>query len=517
MAAEENVEELIRNISDIVYNTTNIAYLSKAITSGNIYRGHGFRSNLRSSDSIIPNSSWIRVCRLNKVFLSKYIEWKNENYFSTRSTKKTLGFIKLYNSSYYSKSSDRDGQISSMYLGVNVDRNIKLNGYSFNASDIYNSFIVENNIDGYKSQQCENRMSISFFIHKLLFIGEKNFLVGMIDKDGILYIDHVILNKILNKSQDEFKDLIKKIFSVYANVNSLFFKFNIVGLGEDISQSIQRYLYANINESTKNCTIIEPIHIDIFSQNNTINEFINRIKDAIQEEINKYLDGNYWGSNNQYSFSQIIDEILSSKESQHRADIEESFFRGLLYANKFELSGWNISEKRFNDEKELVWEKEVNIVPSRVVRNKKLYNINNNDPDWKNPFKIKMIYVTCNGRMYAEGKHPNVSCQKVCMGDISGKISFSDPKKLGENLNKCEALLTLINYDSAYDSSMCKEILEHSTLDISSKIELDGEYVGDGEQLTDVCYEDDSETEENNNDIVEETDDTNIEIINEEP
>lgn len=509
-----SMTKLAKDISDIVRSKSKIAFLHKTICAGAIYDGKGFIPASTSIDASI-GTSWVRVCRLNKVFIRKYFRWKNETEYNRRSNRNPP-FIHLFNTNYENNTnSSSDTQNAYVYLGSNINKELQLDGYHYNACDIYNSFIVDDSANmGYNSTKEESK-GISYRIFKLLFIGEKNFLVGMIDKTGIMYLDHTLLQKIQTKSDELFKDTVSRIFDIYSNVNSMFFDLNITGIQNDIMERISRLLLSSINNDLKNCTIIEPEALNIFSEFNIVDNYIRRVEDRIVQETSSYLKDSYWGCNNQFSFKRIIENLLSREGEKRREEVEKAFAQGLLYGNKFELSGWSVSEFKFDDAA-VVWEKEVNIVPCRAVYSHKLYNINNNDEEWHNPYKITKLYVTSNGKMYCDGKHPNVSGQNVCMGDIAGKITLSDPKKLGENLNKCEALLTLINYDSAYTSERREEILKHSTLDISNEGVLDTEYVGDGEILTDVTFEDEDDTAEVSEQEVQ-NDDSDVEIINEEP
>lgn len=505
---EAFTQNTLDDISRIIASKNSISYLSKTVVMGSIYTGKGFIPVTSGIDTVI-NSSWIRLVRLNKVFIKKYMEWKNSYDRYNRNEQENM-YLNFFNNKYSSSRYDRGNAASYIYIGCNVDRNVNLMGYHYNACDIYNSYLIEGNARaGYDSCNQESK-SISYHVYKLLFIGQKNFLVGFIDKSGILYLDYVILNKLKETNQEKFKEVVTNILSIYANINSIFFELNISGITGEITERVKRTLLAGINQTSKDCSIIEPNHIDIFSDSSQIDNLVSKMQDIIKFEIQNYFKGSNWGIGNQYSFKDILDNIICKKYEASKYDIEKAFANGLLYGNKFELSGWIVSDKQFDNS--VTWEKEVHIIPSRVNYNKRLYNINNNDPEWKNPFHIDKLYVTAAGKMYCDGDHPNVSSQNVCMGDISGKIVLSDVKKLGENLNRCEALLTLINYDSAYRSSEREEILKHSTLDSTCQFEVDHEYVGDNETLTDVSFEDD----EDNVDEVSNDNDTNIEIVNEE-
>lgn len=500
---DEFTQSTLKDIRDVIASKPNISYLCDTVVMGSIYTGKGFIASEGGIDNVI-NSSWIRLVRLNKVFLKKYIEWKYGGDDGYRNDERL--YMNVFNDKYQSYTSFGHERTNYTYLGSNVDRNINLVGYHYNACDIYNSYIIENNIKGY--QKSMNTNTYSSFIYKYLFIGQKNFLIGFIDRTGILYLDYIILNKIKKTDNEKFTEVVTNILSIYANINSIFFELNINGISGEIGERVKRTLLTKVNDMSKECTIIQPDHIDLFSDSCQVDNLVSKMKDLIHKEVDKYLADTKWGINNQYSFKNILDNIISKKFESSKYDIEKAFANGLLYGNKFELSGWIVSDKQFDNC--VTWEKEVNIIPSRVNYKGQLYNINNNDPQWKNPFHIDKLYVTAAGKMYCDGVHPNVSSQSVCMGDISGKIVLSDVKKLGENLNRCEALLTLINYDSAYRTDKLDEIISHSIIDSVSQFKIDNEYVGDNETLTDVSFEDEEDDPINNDDQ------TNIEIVSEE-
>ena len=481
-------------ISEIISYKSDIAYLKKCVTMGNIYTNRGYIASDINGIRITDNTNWIRLVKISKTFMSRYF-----NYVSTERRNNTdveQSFLVMFNNKYRSSNGDM------FYIGSNVDFNLKVGGYHYNASDIYNSYIVDSNgrtID-------EKIRKFGFYIYKLLFIGDKNFLVGFIDKFGVLYLDQVILDKLRQTDYDKFKEVIVKLISVFANVNILFFRSNIMGIEGELIDRIGKFLIAELNKSSQECTIIEPKHIDIFNDSNEVNILLSKIKEIIITQVEKYLRDTKWGINDQYSYKQLLDSYMSHKYQSLQSDIDKAFSNGLLYGNKFELSGWSVSDQKFDGD--IAWEKEVHIIPSKVNYRSNIYNI---DPNWKeNPFHIDKIYITINGKMFCDGKHPNVSGGSVCMGDIAGKIVLSDVRKLGENLNRCEALLTLINFDSAYDNSMREEVLDHSTIDASSNFEIDKEYIGDNETLTDVSFEDDDDSEKK----IDEDNETNVEIIN---
>lgn len=479
MSIQESTSQLIESIVNIVGSDNNISYIKDNICYGNFYTKRGFVTEISAATPM--NNRWVRLTRISKVNFRKFMDWRSNNYSYGYSDRKldSSGYFTIFNPSYSNRRREKQNHF---WMGCNVDKDLKLSGYSFNICDIYNSFDLE---AGRSNEEYQRH------IYKLIFIGNKNFLIGFIDKSCVLYLDNNLLESIKQANYEKFTEIIKKIFSLYSIANMSFFNGNICGLEGQITEYLLRKYMKKVGTETMDASFIQVEELDIFSSDDVCDRIVNKICSNIKSEIEAMLQGTSWGISNQYSYNQLVANIIRSRDQSHKDEIDKAFAKGLLYGNKFELCGWEVCDD-FKYSQEVAWMKKVDIVPTRAVYQGKLYNINNND-SWSNPFKIDTIYVTLNGKMWCDGNHPNVSSGQVCMGDISQKISLSDPTTLGENLNKCEALLTLINYDSAYTSSDREYILSHSTLDISNSGVLDTEYVGENEVLTDISFEDDED------------------------
>lgn len=497
--ATNSTQELIDSISNIVGGDNNISYLKNSICSGNFFTKKGFViERCGIGKSMVDNGCWVRLTRISKVNLKKFIEWKSgvHSYYTDRRLDAS-GYFGIFNPQYQTR------RVNNLFwMGCNIDKDLKLSGYSYNVCDVYNSYDMEHGRN--------ESNSYSRYIYKFLFIGNKNFIIGFIDKDCILYLDTNLIESIMIANHDKYVEVIKKIFSVYSIVNMSFFDGNMSGLESQITEYLLRKYLKNIKSVATDVTFIKPDELDIFSDDDTCGRIISKLSQNIRKEIEDMIENTSWGINNQYSYNSLVAKLIRNKDETRKIEIEKAFSKGLLYGNKFELCGWTVCDN-FKYSDDVAWMKEVNIVPSRVVFNGKLYNINNSDDSWTNPYKITTIYVTIQGKMWCDGVHPNVSSGQVCMGDISQKISLGDPTTLGENLNKCEALLTLINYDSAYTSDNRELIIEHSTLDITNSSAIDTEYVGENEVLTDISFEDDEEENESVEGCEEVQEDGNVE------
>lgn len=495
METNSTKQELIESITSIVGNDRNISYLKNNICYGTFLTKKGFTSEF----GVNFNSCWIRLVRISKVNMRKFFEWKSNSYHYSSSALDSSGYFSIFSI----KSRSRSRYNNLFYMGCNIDKDLPLSGYCYNITDIYNSYYMEHNTSA-------SSQDYSSYIYKYLFIGNKNFLIGFIDKDCILYLDYNLLETIKMVNNDKYVEVVRKIFSVYSIVNMAFFDGNVSGLESQILDHFLKKYIKTARTAASDITYIKPDELDIFSDDDTSEKIITKLVSNIKTEIKLLFESTSWGVDNQYSYNRIISDIIKSRDTNHKYEVEKAFTNGLIYGNKFELCGWSICDN-FAYSDDIAWKKEVNIIPSRVVYDGKLYNINNNDQSWQNPYKITNIYVTINGKMWCDGNHPNVLSGQVCMGDISQKITLGDPATLGENLNKCEALLTLINYDSAYTSENREWILKHSTLDITNTAEIDTEYVGNNEILTDISFENEDDQEQVEG--CEEVSDGNVEGI----
>lgn len=476
-----NSVNLVDEVSNVIKQRTNLAYLYASVAEGMIHANKGFVRQNSEYGTLVTGTEWIRLIRLNKVSFNKWVSWKRNYCRSDRDNNRQ--FLTMFNGNY--KSYNNSDPQTMFYMGVNIDPEFKLTGYHYNICDIFNAHFFE-------TGESDRKYDIGKTIYKLIYITEKNFLLGFIDNQAVLYLDNVILTKLRETSFSDFVKIVDRVISVYANANAIFFKLNTQSCENYIVDKVASKLISTINYDCTECTIIPPEHVDLFEDFSVISNLMHKLTSTIREQVKIMLEGTRWGINNQYSYKQLLDDLLTTKYQSDTNSKEKAFMQGLLYGSKFELAGWEISERRFSDNDCVCWEKNVEIIPCRLFYERKMYNINPSDDTWQNPFKITKLFVTSSGVMYCEGKHPNVSGGKVCMGDISGKINMGDVKKLQANLARCESLLTSINYDSPYDHSKREEMLAHSVcVEDTATVSDDSEYTAQGTIIQDIVFEDD--------------------------
>lgn len=469
---------LLGDILSILKSNKSISHLINTITVGTFREGKGYVA--QNGISITNLTSWIRLVKLNKVLFKRIIRHLNDyGYYRDydRNSRSNM-LVNMTSALYKNGYSSRNNNNNTYYMGVNLDTNVKIDGYHFNICDIFNT-VSE---DGYGLKR----------IYKLLFISEKNYLVGFIDSDCFMYLDWVLLEKIRDKNQQEFASIVKKIMQVYSNANVMFFDINLEHTEKSISDTIFRKLLTTLNSDYKDASIIKLDNVDIFSTQDQIDNYINKVSGVIKSVIDNIISKTSWGGHGEYSYSNIIHDIMNNRFKQNNEKMRESFMSGLMIGSKLENIGWVLSDKVIDHHSTICWEKDVDITPNVLYYNHEEYIINNSTEDWKNPFHISKLFVTSDGVMYCEGSHPNVSSGKVCMGDISGKITFFDIESLQKNLLRCESLLYTINYDSAYYTDKREELIQHSTK-CDRPHNDDGSYVAQGAMIQDVSFEDDSQ------------------------
>ena len=483
------VASLIDQIKNVVKQHTNISHLYSCISEGTIKANRGYVPNESAHYNYNSFTDWVRLIRLNRQSFTKWIQLKDCSYNNDCSKER---YLTILNPNY----ANRDNLQSMFFGGVNIDTDIKLTGYHYNICEIFDS--------KYFTTLSASNNSIGRYTYKMLYVGEKNYIIGFIDRNAFLYLDNVLLTKILERSFTDFERVITRIYSVYANANALFFSLNIQNFENNIVDTVSKKLITGIDYNADQCTIIDPAHLDLFEDFSVVNDMLAKMKKNIKDQLALMLKDTRWGINNQYGYKKLVDELIFSSYKQECDSTNKAFMQGLLYGSKFEYAGWKVSEKKFDNRDAFCWEKEVDIIPSRFFYKREMYNINASDDTWQNPYKITKLYVSSEGVMYCEGKHPNVSSGRVCMGDINGKINMGDPNKLQSNLARCESLLTSINYDSPYDSSRLDEMLEHSvkvavTANDNQSNE-DADYVAQGTIIQNICFEDETPEDENPDD-----------------
>ena len=418
------------------------------------------------------SSSWIRFVTMNTKFFTtfKYI-WDND---SSILIDREHGFSILGDSRY----GTTHEEILDKCININI--NCETSGSVLNLLNLMRTC----NTSGGENDWFSVKSSIRAF-HKILTISNKNYIVGIIDNHGILWLNKNLLDKILEQNgENEFNQISKNALNVFS-------AFHICMT----NRSVDHYLYNSKKDILKSLfedNFINSISqelgtrqdlFDIFSVLGLTKEDIaNSISELVKSVFRREMTSNqevFWGKNGKYSFRKILDDYIWRHSSVERNMASYYFHKGMNVGRQFENYGWTVADPKeilYYDSPDIIlWKKSVNLVPKFFVYKTNMYSVSDEMID-NSPFRISTLYINSHGVMYAEGRHPNVSRQKVCMGDLKGKLNISDcdPDTLKELLLKVETLLLTINYDSAYTQDHVHEYLDKSTkVDFSKKDDSD--------------------------------------------
>lgn len=447
-------EDMLDCVNDLIIKDDDLINLKNCIEEGKINNNYYMvMENVICDDNnqdrlTFISSSWIRFVNMNSRFISEFDKlYENELDKITKDVRLSkINGLNIKNQSILSK-------------GINIDSDLKLSGYHLNIMDILKLVPVKNNYPLSSNQYDSILNKLTNSIYKIMFVGDKNYIIAIVDGNGIMYVNKNICVKIfLLGDKKQFQRIIKNIMLLFSQINSTVISRNMSVLKSDITKPLVQDLVSNY---LKNIDIeyVNQKVFDLFKdENNKIDLLINQIEDYISHKIDLYLENTCWGKDFKYSYKNIISDILRRQRDIKRNAATKAFQNGLRIGSKFEMYGWSITTTDAICSSESVsvfWKKTVNIRPDKFCCNGKICKVNDDMID-DIPFCIHTLYLSSTGHLYAYGEHPNVdsSC-KVCMGDLSGKIEVSDIDNIGENLRKLENLLYLINYDSSYT---CKYI-----------------------------------------------------------
>ena len=473
------------------------------------------------------------------------------------------GFNKLcYQSKYYNSQSDLNSlymiadyrrepnirrSLNNIYkdlqsIMVNLDCNYCINGSSLTALD----FICKNTVP----TDSERRFitDIDSNVCKLIFIGQKCYLLALIDYNHITYVSLKKFVNIYDKDVEEgkptFKLIVKKFFKLLEHCNIYFLKINMAQYYKNaLTYHILRDIVdMHITLDKRICLEkLDDFKFDIDDDvNNTIK---NRVDDALEKLIVKKLNACNFISN--INIPSIIAGVRSSMTNANAHMVEKAYRNGMMLNSIFAKCGWNILrdndlskngiESKYVDvgfrEGHIYIYKEVNIIPKiayvgnhsrnadgvgtyRILRpfvcreGKRIHH--GELVNFTYPYNIHILYLDItDGKLYCDGRHPNVSNGNVCMGDLSGKVTFNncDEKGVVELLGSCESLLKCINYTSAYNTDY-----EHIFLDNNNSTDYNGVEVENEE--TDVSRDSVKDLESIDTSDVEEIDE--LEFVNNE-
>ena len=361
---------------------------------------------------------------------------------------------------------------------VNLDCLFKIKGTCLTALD----FIGKN--PNHTVSESDFFIKLNNFIKKFIFVGDKCYMLGVIDRNQNVYISQKTLEIVykLDETQDKqkFKEIVLKLYS--------FIGSNCLTV---LNMSLSQYISNDITNLVLNQTLRE----DAFRQlgesgNSEFKDLFNYkftndpntdsyIKDSIKSIIYGYVDmyvKSYY-SLKDFSLINIINSTRAKLEHLYFDKINDAYKNGLKISRICMEAGWNVYDRdnypgkapnslNYNDQ--YIYKK-VSITPDTAVLYDsdareygvdKYRKLNENGIKYiRNEYGIyvDILFLSLNtGTMICVGKHPNVSgAGQVCMGDLKGKIVFQNTprEQIMENLIKCEKLLTCIHYASSYTSS----------------------------------------------------------------
>lgn len=317
-----------------------------------------------------------------------------------------------------------------------------------------NKRITNSKIDGMEMVDTSNYVfpiryidTHNFF--SIFYVTKEKLVFSYISTDGNIYFQQHLLALIVENFGVEC--LIDVIFDIgifyYKQSNSYFIKFDPENCSRDLLNSILIYYF---NNEKRKKVVSEAIHaLRIYLK-------------SIVETNNSYFDSVLINRNASYQRSILS---LNRKIKQEETSLYQAGLNlGMDFFTSLQLAGYNFNADRN------CWEKIVNIVPKRCFNDGLLYEINEDNRE----YKITRLYIqqgdlnlTSNSfYIKADGRHPNVNNGCVCLGEL-GQL-WIDLQNLVQNslhdrslkkkiissfisfLTKIEETLMVPNFDSAY-------------------------------------------------------------------
>jgi hypothetical protein len=345
-----------------------------------------------------------------------------------------------------------DEKNSSRRFGINVLKRMSVKGYVLNFNDIRK--LINESITGRRNQ------NLLEYINEFYYFSKRNCLLGLSTTNGMLLIRLQSVKKVLESNDDAtVKKCLLNLFTCFDKTLSKFANLNV------------REVLTETAEIVEQSVLNRVINGDAYSRrfyrylndNQDQEQFKRNIQEYIKTTIKEAFNGQIFGINDQYSYSNVISNILKSRQQKEKQIYKDGFSKGMKIGLRFEMVGWEPCDPKFADDREstaIWWKKDVDIHPSSFIWGDKRYLIPENE---RHHFWVKTLYINQHGRMRADANHPNVSGSSVCMGDLT--VDFSDETKpLAECLVRVEELLDMINYDSSYRAELRDHLVKVSTV-----------------------------------------------------
>ena len=472
--------DALSKMVEIIQNDENLCNLYRYMEYGTLTKCTDYNyehcSTWVAYDSVLDHhcvKCTSNIIRLITRFNSNVLDHITKNIMDVKvqKTSELQSIFNLYNnySSNISRMSNITHKIQNMML--NIDCNYKINGSSLTALD----FLCKDPDSSNTSRDLFKRLLIR--TSRLIFIGNKAFLLALIDSSHNVYISMAILQSIYKKddSLDKhiFTEIVVKLFNVIQRCCIFVLNENIVQYYQDklISPVINR-LYLDRSK----LSIDEKISINFitnlsFSDQPESDDIIkNKIIELLKNEIYNILNNENYITN--INITELIDWVKRNNNIANEKRVRDAYNTGLALFQILKDCGWkvcNIDDRNdihcyyasqiFFDREHTYIYKDLEFSPYLA------YVSTSGSPEYRmikeecrdvlsNRVYVRRIYLdVTTGVMYCDGIHPNVNRGSVCMGDIKGKITLSTATKdtVIKMLKDCEELLTVCNYTSPYN------------------------------------------------------------------
>jgi hypothetical protein len=356
-------------------------------------------------------------------------------------------------------------------------------------------------------------------ITEYILFGTRDIVLAVIKPSGHLLVKWSVINSLLINDRAKAKEVLVALFARFNYFNERIKKANITTFKEDIEDSAFFECYRRFMTSLNDEHSFFPAKVD---GNNVF-----RIEDVLSSQLETVLKDQFQGTifsvNDESMYYTMLKDVFENFKNNVDKATKKAYRKGMEMSNKMAMLGWQVVDKSQvpgGGKDGVVWyRKELNIVPDRYEKNKKVYKIHE---DKRSCCKIPNLFVSTDGEVRADSAHPNVhGCtSKVCTGDME-KLDFAwTGDKIRDWLGRLETLLTMMNFDSPHHDKLYKTVKVNAELMTAlttndSETEEKKKEAGKGVRKLTMDAEADDEVEEEV--VVEVVADVVSEMVNDEP
>jgi len=479
MSAEETRDSIFKTILSIIANDSilcnYVRYMDygKIINKENVRLWETIECCLNSNNKLNQTQIIRFVNNIDSRFLVSLVDLHStmaNNLYGSRSSYGITTLLKMQNAEIATNkinSTDNLMEIDQYILNrsINIDHTLKIKGLSLTLLDFINK-----NIKGVRTEK-EFFRDILYFVNKLIFVGDKCHLLAITDINENVYVNLKCLENLYKTDLNVFKETVLRLFKV---INKFCIYFANNSISQYVIDKIEYPLIVDIfkqsslkNIKNDNGQIIALSDFTFNDDKETDDTIKTNITNIIENYTCRYLNNTC--NIDSYDIPYLLRTVRTNLTKMIKDKLNKSFLTGLNIYNVCRNRGWELCDPENEPisaylNKDYVYiKKTMNIVPNmafiadpssgrtkkRVLKDSAMREFHE-----KTRIEVKTIYLNVtNGTMNADATHPNVSGCNVCMGDIKGKISFTDSsiERISSMLSDCEALLTAINYTSPYN------------------------------------------------------------------